>query len=80
MKDLDQYRQELEQTGHILPTTSREGVSCPVWIYTDPDNDEIRFYDFESEKLLPNSVLSNSTCLEPIDLIELAQELSCLKL
>lgn len=74
IKNLDQYRQDLERSAQINPTTAREGVYWPVWIYTDPDNDEIRFYDFVCEKVLPDSILSNPTCLEPIDLRELVEE------
>lgn len=60
--------------------TTREYPACPVYIYDDIDNDEIRFYDFEAQKQLPFQVLENETCLEPIDLVEMVGEMKKLEI
>jgi len=46
-----------------------------IYFYTDIDSDDIRRYDFQSEKTLLSEILNNPTCLEPIDLHDLVSEL-----
>ncbi|HLG28285.1 MAG TPA: hypothetical protein VI423_10910 [Paenisporosarcina sp.] len=70
----EEMKEQLAKSFQLDFSHCRELPCNPVYYYTDLDNDEIRYYVFEAEKVVPD-ILENPTVLEPIDLIDLAQEL-----
>ena len=80
--EINQLRKTLEtpigktDLDSVDPITSVGGL-ISTFFYTDIDNDDIRWYDFKSEKELSPQIINNPTCLEPINLSDLVSKLQC---
>lgn len=78
-QELEKYKIELMKSLTVDLVAGRDRQLFEVLFYDDVDNDEIKYYIFNCEKDVPKNIIENTTCLESIDLIDLASQLKQLE-